>query len=153
MRTRRHRTHHGPREEGLRQDGPPRRLTLEALIVESCLDDLILVGHSYGGALIHGLEGRVTSHLRAVAHLEGAIPAPGASIMDGWPAWYRKEVLDLAHAQDGWRVPPPDPGIWTDLDETRQAWLRTRLRPQSLKTYQDVMPADIPAFPGRHYYL
>ncbi|MGI9506168.1 MAG: alpha/beta hydrolase [Geminicoccaceae bacterium] len=126
---------------------------LERLIVDQAPGDLFLVGHSYGSAVVHGLEGRVSAHLRAVVHLEGAIPALGSSIMDSWPGWYRKDVLDLAKAHDGWRVPPPDPGIWTGLDETRRAWLRQRLRPQSLKTYQDVMPVDISSFPGTHYYL
>jgi pimeloyl-ACP methyl ester carboxylesterase len=50
-------------------------------------------------------------------------------------------------------VPPPDPGIWTGLDAHRQRWLRARLTAQPLKTYQDVMPADLAPFPGPHYYL
>lgn len=126
---------------------------LETLINAHNLKDLVLVGHSYGGAVIHGLEGRVASRLRAVVHLEGAIPAPGASIMEGWREDYRQEILTLAAAHDGWRVPPPDPGIWTGLDEGRQRWIRQKLRPQSLRTYQDIMPANLPMFSGRHIYL
>jgi pimeloyl-ACP methyl ester carboxylesterase len=102
--------------------------------------------------VVHGLEGRIAERLCAVVHLEGAIPAPGRSIMDGWPEDYRQSVLAAAAAHKGWRV-PPDPGMWTGLDAVCQRWLRAKLTAQPLKTYQDVMPAGIGTFPGPHIYL
>lgn len=126
---------------------------LEAFIALKDLNDLILVGHSYGGAVVHGLEARVAPRLLAVVHLEGAIPAPDSSIMDSWRKDYRQEIIALAEAHGGWLVPPPDPGVWTGLDEDRQEWIRTKLRPQSLRTYQDIMPIDLRTFDGLHIYL
>ncbi|MEM9439287.1 MAG: alpha/beta hydrolase [Pseudomonadota bacterium] len=126
---------------------------LEGFIVQEDLRDLVLVGHSYGGAIVHGLEGRVAHRLRAVVHLEGAIPAPGSSIMDGWREDYRREVLTLASAHGGWLVPPPDPGVWTGLNDGQRQWMHPKLKPQSLKTYQDTMPVNLKLFTGPHIYL
>jgi len=126
---------------------------LEGLIIREDLNDLLLVGHSYGGAIVHGLEGRVADRLRAIVHLEGAIPAPGSSIMDGWREDYRQDVLALAKEHDGWLVPPPDPGVWTGLNDEQRQWMRPKLKPQSLKTYEDTMPVDLEMFTGPHVYL
>ncbi len=126
---------------------------LEQLVIAEDLENLVLVGHSYGGTVVHGLEGRIAHRLHAVIHLEGAIPAPGTAIMDSWHDDYRQEILTLAVAHDGWLVPPPDPGVWTGLTRDQQQRLRSMLRPQSLRTYQDIMPANLDMFDGPHLYL
>lgn len=127
---------------------------LEKLVREQDLQDLVLVGHSYGGALVHGLEGRIKARLRAIVHLEGAIPAPGCSIMDLWPEERRLSTLDFVQEEgDGWRVPPPDPSTWGSLSDEQIAWLGTKLTDQSIRTYQDIMPPDIASAPCPHFYL
>lgn len=127
---------------------------LESMIRAQDLRNLILVGHSYGGALVHGLEGRVKDRLHAVVHLEGAIPAPGCSIMDLWPEDRRRSTLDLVQRQgDGWRVSPPDPGTWGALSDDQIAWLAPKLTDQAIKTYRDIMPADLEDADCPHYYL
>lgn len=153
---------HAPSLRGLGEDAPSLAPhiglwthvdDLEAFIIDKNLQNLILVGHSYGGAVVHALEGRIAHRLLAVVHLEGAIPAPGASIMDGWREEYRREIMELAADHDGWLVPPPDPGIWTGLDEEQQRWIGPKLRPQSLRTYKDIVPHDLVMFGGLHIYL
>ena len=91
---------------------------LQAVVEDENLSNLLLVGHSYGGALVHGLEGRIGDRLRAVVHLEGAIPEPGSSIMNMWPEARRRATLDAVAANgNGWRVPPPDPRDWGGLSD------------------------------------
>ncbi len=126
---------------------------LENLILREDLARILLVGHSYGGAVIHGLEARLVDRIRAVVHLEGAIPAPDASVVDGWRADYRQEILALAAANRGWRVPPPGPAMWIGLSAEQQRWLRSQLTAQSLKTFQDTMPADLALSDRPHYHL
>ncbi|MGI9507755.1 MAG: alpha/beta fold hydrolase [Geminicoccaceae bacterium] len=127
---------------------------LQAIVEDENLSDLILVGHSYGGALVHGLEARIGDRLRAVVHLEGAIPEPGSSIMNMWPEERRRATLDAVAANgDGWRVPPPDPRDWGALDDKQIAWLTPKLTPQSIKTYRDKMPTDLESANCPHYYL
>lgn len=127
---------------------------LQAIVEEENLSDLVLVGHSYGGALAHGLEARIDDRLRAVVHLEGAIPEPGSSIMNMWPEARRQATLKaLSEVGGGWRVPPPDPKDWGALSDQQIAWLTPKLTPQSVKTYRDKMPADLEAANCPHYYL
>lgn len=127
---------------------------LETIVREQDLKNLVLVGHSYGGALVHGLERRIAHRLRAVVHLEGAIPAPGCSVMDLWPEARRQATLAaIAKHGEGWRVPPPDPADWGALTDEQIAWLAPKLSDQSIKTYQDQMPIDETCVDCPHYYL
>jgi pimeloyl-ACP methyl ester carboxylesterase len=127
---------------------------LEALVRAEGLEDFLLVGHSYGGALAHALEGRIADRLRAVVHLEGAIPPPGHAIIDMWDDERRSATLQaIAEHGDGWRVPPPDPRTWGALSEAQVAWLAPRLTEQSIRTYRDTMPDDQTIASCPHYYL
>jgi pimeloyl-ACP methyl ester carboxylesterase len=127
---------------------------LEALVREEDLRDFVLVGHSYGGALAHALEGRIADRLHAVVHLEGAIPAPGCAIIDLWDEERRNTTLKaIADHGDGWRVPPPDPRTWGGLSEEQVAWLSPKLTEQSIKTYRETMPDNQPIAACPHYYL
>ncbi len=127
---------------------------LETLVLDENLHGFVLVGHSYGGALAHALEGRVADRLHAVVHLEGAIPSPGCAIIDLWDDERRSTTLKaVAEFGDGWRVPPPHPRVWGALSEQQIAWLAPKLTEQSIKTYRETMPDDLPAVDCPHYYL
>ena len=127
---------------------------LEALVHEEDLQNILLVGHSYGGALAYTLEGRIAHRLHAVIHLEGAIPPPGEAIIDMWPESRRQTTLaQIGESGSGWRVDPPDPSVWDALTNEQIAWLIPKLTPQSIKTYRDRIPVDLKAAPCAHYYL
>ncbi|MCB1970169.1 MAG: alpha/beta hydrolase [Geminicoccaceae bacterium] len=124
-------------------------------LVEQCdWQDFVLVGHSYGGTLVHALETRIRDRLRAVVHLEGAITGAGQSVKDSWPEERRRDTLARVHSEgEGWRVPPPDAHIWQGLSEEQIAWLQPKLTSQAMATYTDRMPDDAGGFAGPHYYL
>ncbi|MBI5681105.1 MAG: alpha/beta hydrolase [Methanobacterium sp.] len=72
------------------------------LIVEKDLQDIILVGHSYGGFVITGVADRMPERIRLLVYLDSGIPDPGQSLVDALNMVYSKE--DYAAA-----VPDPNP--------------------------------------------
>jgi Predicted hydrolases or acyltransferases (alpha/beta hydrolase superfamily) len=52
------------------------------LIRENDLEDIILVGHSYGGMVITGVADRMPERIRRLVYLDAAVPDPGQSLYD-----------------------------------------------------------------------
>jgi pimeloyl-ACP methyl ester carboxylesterase len=52
------------------------------LIVEEDLNEVILVGHSYGGMVITGVAARQRDRIRRLVYLDAALPDPGQSLYD-----------------------------------------------------------------------
>ncbi len=72
-----------------------------ALIVENHLQDIILVGHSYGGFVITGVADRIPERIHSLVYLDSALPDPGQSLMD---------ILNLTYSQEDSAVlPDPNP--------------------------------------------
>jgi pimeloyl-ACP methyl ester carboxylesterase len=51
-------------------------------LVENDLEDVILVGHSYGGMVITGFAARMAKRIRRLVYLDAALPDPGQSLFD-----------------------------------------------------------------------
>ncbi|MCT2533510.1 alpha/beta fold hydrolase [SAR92 clade bacterium H231] len=58
------------------------------------LDQIILVGHSYGGMVITGVMNQVPEKIKHAIFLDAAIPNHGMSAMDLWPAMAEHPVVD-----------------------------------------------------------
>lgn len=52
------------------------------LIMENELNDLIIVGHSYGGMIITGVADRMPERMRRLVYLDAALPDPGQSLFE-----------------------------------------------------------------------
>jgi pimeloyl-ACP methyl ester carboxylesterase len=52
------------------------------LIIEKDLNEVILVGHSYGGMVITGVAARQRNRIRRLVYLDAALPDPGQSLYD-----------------------------------------------------------------------
>lgn len=117
---------------------------VQGLIHAEELDDIVLVGHSYGGHIVTGAadrlldEGRV--RLRCVVHVDAAIPFPG----ERWSSPHTPEVVAqreaLAKAHGG-ALPPPDPSGFGLTGEDR-AWLLRRQVPHPFGPYHDRLDFD-----------
>lgn len=68
------------------------------------LDDIILVGHSYGGMVVTGVVDRVPDRVKQVIYLDAMVPKDGESVVDimGAPAEQWLESI----VKDGLIVPP-----------------------------------------------
>jgi pimeloyl-ACP methyl ester carboxylesterase len=100
------------------------------------LEDVILVGHSYGGMVITGSAEKIASKLSALVYLDAFVPKDGESLMmlvgpergQGMTASAMKEG-------DGWRVPAPPPAYFGVKKQSDIDWITRRCTPQSLLTF------------------
>ena len=63
-------------------------------IIYEQLDQIILVGHSYGGMVITGVMNQVPEKIKHAVFLDAAIPNHGMSAMDLWPNMADHPVVD-----------------------------------------------------------
>jgi pimeloyl-ACP methyl ester carboxylesterase len=101
------------------------------------LDDAILVGHSYGGAIVTLVADQIPSKLRALVYVDAIIPEDGVPGWDGFPEHRKREMLADAEKLGGLRVPPPDPSMWGISKEEDVAWLRGSCSPHPIKSMYD----------------
>ena len=116
------------------------------------LRDVVLVGHSSGGAVITGVAQRAAERLAALVYLDAFVPRPGESVLDLLRPERRDHflaavdgndriALDWDAAMDGWAVRAP----------ADRAWLRSRLRPHPLGALADPLPPTLLPDLPRHY--
>lgn len=106
------------------------------------LDDVVLVGHSYGGLVVRGVADALPAAIRKVLLLDGWVCDDGESLHDRAPSWFSDMVDAAAVAQgDGWRIPvPPVDLLGVEAPEDR-AWLEAHLTPQPYLSF--VEPASL----------
>lgn len=73
------------------------------------LDDVVLVGHSYGGMVITGVADRVADRLRRLVYVDAFVPESGESVVELLGA--RADGLLEATVRDGLIVP-----VWESAD-------------------------------------
>ncbi|MDP1900860.1 MAG: alpha/beta hydrolase [Rubrivivax sp.] len=108
------------------------------------LDDIVLVGHSYGGQVITGAADRLLARngkaVRQLVYVDAVVPLPG----EGWGDKNTPEVVAartaLAHA-NGFALPPGDPADFGLAGADRE-WLLRRQVPHPFGTYRDPLAFD-----------
>ena len=98
------------------------------------LENVVLIGHSYGGMVATGVADRARARIARLVYLDAHVPGNGESLFDLNPD--RRQAMSEAarRSGDGWKIPanpmPPDtPG-------EDQAWAMPRRLPQPLKTFE-----------------
>ncbi len=100
------------------------------VLVYEKLNDVILVGHSYGGVVISGVAEKVPERIRQLIYLDAIVPEDGQSCVDifGPEAKAYFEQLAKEHG-DGWRLPHNPP----NADRRTDALLKAFSQPLSIK--------------------
>ena len=99
------------------------------------LDDVVLVGHSYGGMVITGVADRVPERIGRLVYLDADVPRDGESELDLVPADVRSRYEESARTRgDGWLVPPPLPDPLPPGLLPQEMWAVARMVPQPLAT-------------------
>jgi pimeloyl-ACP methyl ester carboxylesterase len=96
------------------------------------LRDVVLVGHSYGGAVITGVADRAPARLARLIHVDGFPLEHGECMVDCWTAEMREGLH--ARLSDGFIAPTPLPAFGVTRPEDL-AWAEPRIRPQPFKTF------------------
>ena len=110
--------------------------------------DVILVGHSLGGATIPVVASVIP--VRRMVFLSAAPPEPGRTMIEtmaGHPDFYSSHMSTLMHTSDarGRLVPPSDPQVvhdafFHDCSADIASWARSQLRPQSQAPIRQACP-------------
>jgi pimeloyl-ACP methyl ester carboxylesterase len=91
------------------------------------LQDVVLVGHSYGGFVISGVAERVQPSISSIVFLDAFVPENGQSVLD--LASTGSPVAQFAVAQNGLGRPAP-PAKGLRVNEKDQAWVDSKTTPQ-----------------------
>jgi pimeloyl-ACP methyl ester carboxylesterase len=92
------------------------------------LNEIILVGHSYGGLVIGGVAETIPERIKRLVYLDGYIPEDNKSAFDlipGLEAIYKKRAL-TEHGKE-WLVASYEPKVWGVINPTDIRWMETRL--------------------------
>jgi pimeloyl-ACP methyl ester carboxylesterase len=105
------------------------------LIRWESLHDVVLCGHSYGGAVVTGAADQMAERIRTLVYLDAFVPADGESVHDLLPMEQRDLQVELARQQgEGWKVPPIPAEVF-NVNLTDRAWVDRQCTPQPLATF------------------
>ncbi len=100
------------------------------------LQEVVLVGHSYGGVVITGAADRLAPRLAQLVYLDAEVPEDGQSEYDLLAPDERATYDELARARgDDWRIPPPVPESLPDDLDPDVRWVLSRMVPQPVRTF------------------
>ena len=103
------------------------------------LEDVVLVGHSYGGIVITGVAAKAKSRLWQLVYLDSAIVEDG----DSWSSAHSPEVQaerrKLAESSGGVSMPVPKAEVFGVLKPEDIDWVQRRLTPQPFAPYDQKM--------------
>ncbi|WAL67381.1 alpha/beta hydrolase [Amycolatopsis cynarae] len=115
-----------------------------ALIDEEELTDVVLVGHSYAGAVISSVAHRLPDRIAHLVYVDSTSPQNGESAIDTLPEL--QAMIDLSARPDSpWRIAPPPPEMFGITDPADAAWLRTILSDQPVRSLQQPARLGNPA--------
>lgn len=111
------------------------------------LNNLILVGHSFGGNAISGAADQVPETIRHLVYLDALVLKNGQSPFSVVP----KEVADhrrklAMDSSAGLSIPVPDASAFGVEDTDDKSWLHAKLTPHPLSVYEDTL--KLSAEPG-----
>ena len=93
------------------------------------LEDVVLVGHSFGGYAITGVAARMPGRVRHLIYLDAVVPVPGKAPLDLSPPEVAAERRASAAASGGLAVAVPAPEVFGVPAGADADWVRRRTTP------------------------
>jgi len=101
------------------------------------LEDVVLVGHSFAGSVLSILAERMPQRLNQLVYLDSLIIQPGKSVFDSLPpetVAQRKKTAQ--ESSGGLSIPAPEAASFGVAEGPDAEWLRRRLTPHPIGTYE-----------------
>ncbi len=99
------------------------------------LNDIILVGHSFGGNAISGVADRMPGRIRLLDYLDAIMLEGGQTMFDSLPPEVAATRLKAAQASGGISVAPPPVALFNIGDPQLARYVEAHLTPHPLGTY------------------
>jgi pimeloyl-ACP methyl ester carboxylesterase len=119
-------------------------------IARENLRDVILAGHSFGGAVVSGVVDRIPEKIRHLVYVDAVILQAGTSVLDAAPSeamsFYRSLLPEFG-GSGGVPVPPID--FFGLRGEAQIEFVLRQLTPQPVKTFFDKQRLTHPLGAGR----
>lgn len=112
------------------------------------LEDVVLVGHSFGGITVSGAADRVPKRIRKLVFLDAVILQPGTSVLSSIPPNVAAERRKAIQDAGGVAIPSPPPSFFGVTDEADAAWMKARLTPHPAATYDSLLNIRNPVGAG-----
>ena len=116
---------------------------IAAVILSEELDNVVLVGHSFGGHVINGVADRMPQLLRQLIYLDGLVVQHGQSALSIMPPAVQAERTRTMDAE-GLRMTSPAPDQFGLSDPAQLAWVMRQLTPHPLKGYTEPLQLQHP---------
>lgn len=100
------------------------------------LDDVVLVGHSFGGNAVSGVADRMPERMRRIVYLDATMLENGQTPFGLLP----KDVVEARTqaaetSSGGLSIPPPPAAAFGVSEPAQAAWLEARLTPHPFSTF------------------
>ena len=116
---------------------------IAAVILSEELDNVVLVGHSFGGHVINGVADRMPQLLRQLIYLDGLVVQHGQSALSIMPPAVQAERNRTMDAE-GLRMTIPSPDQFGLSEPAQLAWVMRQLTPHPLKGYTEPLQLQHP---------
>ena len=99
------------------------------------LSDIVLCGHSYGGAVIGGVADRLPDRIRSLVYLDAFVLEEGENILQHVPEQQRDKLVEQTNIAGGWKVPPISAEIF-NVNASDREWVNRQCTMQPIATFQ-----------------
>lgn len=110
---------------------------VSAVIEWEELNNVVLVGHSFGGYVISGVADRMPERIGSLVYLDAPMGSNGMSVLDEAPEDVRNARLKAAISLSGTRaISAPSSTNFGVSNPDQVAWVDRRMTPMPLKSYK-----------------
>lgn len=100
------------------------------------LSNIVLCGHSYGGAVVTGVADQVPDKIGSLVYLDAFVPEDGENLQQHIPPEQFAQLLEgMKAVGDGWAMPPIPAEVF-QVNQADREWVDSQVTLQSVATFQ-----------------